>query len=186
VSQAVLIVDRALELAAERGWDKVKLRHVAEDLGISLVEAHKHYRDMDAVADAWFARPLLEMLRPPEPGFADLPARERLYLVLLRWFDANGPWRQVVGEMLRTKLHPPHPHHWVPMIFSLSRLVQWLREVALLEAGGRRRQVEEIGLTLLFLATLRVWLGDTSENQEATRRFLRRGLVRADWWVARC
>jgi hypothetical protein len=72
------------------------------------------------------------------------------------------------------------------MIFSLSRLIQWLREVALLEAGGRRRQVEEVGLTLLFLATLRVWLADSSEDQEDTRRFLRRRLERADRWMARC
>ena len=180
------IVDRAVELAQERGWGEVKLSHVAEDLGVPLVEAHEHHRDMDAVADAWFARALQEMLRPPEPGFADLPARERLYLVLLRWFDANGPRRRVVGEMIRTKLHPPHAHHWVPMIFSLSRLIQWLREVALLEAGGRRRQVEEVGLTLLFLATLRVWRSDSSEDQAVTRRFLRRRLERADRWIARC
>jgi AcrR family transcriptional regulator len=150
MSLAVHIVDRALELATERGWGNVKLSQVAEDLGVPLVEAHKHYRDMDAVADAWFTRALQEMLRPS------------------------------------AKLHPPHPHHWVPMIFSLSRLIQWLREVALLEAGGRRRQVEEVGLTLLFLATLRVWLADSSEDQEDTRRFLRRRLERADRWMARC
>jgi AcrR family transcriptional regulator len=180
------IVDRALELAEDRGWGEVTLRQVAADLGVPLAQIYQHYRDLDAVADAWFARALQEMLRPPEPGFPDLPARERLYLVLLRWFEANGPRRRVVGEMIRAKLHPPHPHHWVPMIFSLSRLIQWLREVALLEAGGRRRQVEEVGLTLLFLATLRVWLADSSENQEVTRRFLRRRLERADRWMARC
>ncbi len=180
------IVDRAVEMAQDCGWGDLKLRQVAEDLGVPLAEVYRHYRDLDAVADAWFARALQEMLRPPEPGLADLPARERLYLVLLRWFDANEPRRRVVGEMIRTKLHPPHPHHWVPMIFSLSRLIQWLREVALLEAGGRRRQAEEVGLTLLFLATLRVWLGDSSEDQDITRRFLRRRLERADRWMARC
>ena len=57
--------------------------------------------------------------------------------------------------MIRTKLYASHPHHWVPMVFSLSRLIHWMREAAILDAGGRRRQAEEIGLTLVFLRTLR-------------------------------
>jgi len=73
--------------------------------------------------------------------------------------------------MLRTKLYPSHPQHWVPMIFSLSRLIQWVREVALLHASGRRRQMEEIGHTWVFLRTLRVWLRDGTPGQEYTRRF---------------
>ena len=66
------------------------------------------------------------------------------HAVLMRWFDAQAAHSRVAGEMLRTKLYPSHPHHWVPMIFSLSRLIQWVREVALLHASGHRRQMEEI------------------------------------------
>ena len=87
--------------------------------------------------------------------------------------------------MLAAKLHPPHPHHWMPLIFDLSRTVQWLREAALLDATGRRRQIEEIGLTALFLATLRYWLRDESPSQEMTRAFLARRLARADGLMAR-
>jgi hypothetical protein len=132
------------------------------------------------VADAWFARALARMLAPAEAGFADLPARERVYLVMMRWFDAHRDTRVIVGQMLGTKLYPSHPHHWVPMIFNLSRVIQWVREAAHLDASGRWRQVEEVGLTLLFLATLGVWLCDPSADQETTRRFLRRRLAMAD------
>lgn len=179
-----LIVERAVALAGEVGWDRVRLRQVAEDLNISLAELHGHYRDLDAVADAWFTAALDRMLAPAERGFADLPARERVYLVMMRWFEAQHDERRVVGEMLRTKLYPSHPHHWVPMIFSLSRLIQWVREAARLDAPGLRRQTEEVGLTLLFLATLPVWLGDTSADLEPTRRFLRRRLDLADRLLA--
>jgi AcrR family transcriptional regulator len=174
------IVDHAVALAAEAGWDRLRLRRVADDLGISLAELRAHYRDLDAVADAWFARALARMLAPAEAGFADLPARERVYLVMMRWFDAHRDERVIVGQMLNTKLYPSHPHHWVPMIFSLSRLIQWVREAACLDASGRWRQMEEVGLTLLFLATLGVWLRDESADQETTRRFLRRRLATAD------
>ena len=178
------IVDAAIELAEESAWSDVRLRRVAARLGVPLNDLRAHCRDLDGVADAWFARALDQVLRPAEAGFADLPARERLYLVMLRWFEANAAHRRVVGEMLRAKLTPAHPHHWVPLVFSLSRLIQWVREAGLLDAGGRRRQVEEVGLTLLFLATLGVWLNDDTPAQERTRRFLRRRLERADRLLA--
>ncbi len=66
------------------------------------------------------------------------------------------------------------------MIFNLSRTIQWLRDAAALDADGRRRQIEEVGLTALFLATLTVWLNDETQDQERTRAFLRRRLARAD------
>lgn len=178
------IVDRAVELATEVGWDRVRLRRVAEDLGLTLADLRARFRDLDAVADAWFARPLAAMLAPPDAGFADLPARERVYLVMMRWFEAQRAQRAVVGQMLNAKLYPSHPHHWVPMIFNLSRLIQWVREAAVLDAPGRRRQVEEVGLTLLFLVTLGVWLKDETEDLATTRRFLRRRLAEADRLLA--
>ncbi len=178
------ILDRTVGLAAEVGWEGVRLRRVAEDLGITLPELLAHYRDLDAVADAWFVRALDAMLAPTDLGFADLPARERVYLVMVRWFEAQRAERAVVGQMLSAKLYPSHPHHWVPMIFHLSRLIQWVRDAACLDAPGRRRQVEEVGLTLLFLVTLRVWLGDETEDLATTRRFLRRRLKEADTLLA--
>lgn len=177
---AARIVDTAIAMAEEEGWDNVRLRRVADALGITLAELGHHFRDLDAVADAWFGRARAAMLAPLEPEFAGLAARERLKILIWRWFDALAPHREVTVQMLRTKMWPYHPHHYVPMIFNLSRTIQWLRDAASLDAGGRRRQIEEIGLTGLFLATLAVWSRDDTLGQERTRRFLDRRLARAD------
>jgi AcrR family transcriptional regulator len=177
---AARIVDTAIAMAEEEGWDNVRLRRVADALGITLAELGRHFRDLDAVADAWFARARAAMLAPLEPEFAGLAARERLKILIWRWFDALAPHREVTVQMLRTKMWPYHPHHYVPMIFNLSRTIQWLRDAGGLDAGGRRRQIEEIGLTGLFLATLAVWARDDTLGQERTRRFLDRRLARAD------
>jgi hypothetical protein len=120
------------------------------------------------------------MLAPVPDGFAEQPISDRLHLLLMRWFDALAPHRTVTDQMLGAKLYLSHPHHWVPMIFNLSRTIQWLRDAALLDAEGRQRQVEEIGLTTIFLATLTVWRRDETPNQERTRRFLERRLAGAD------
>ncbi len=46
--------------------------------------------------------------------------------------------------------------------------------------GTRRAQIEEIGLTGLFVATLWVWGRDDTLAQQRTRRFLRNRLDHAD------
>ena len=182
---AETIVDAALELAEEVSWDGVRLHRVAERLGVSLADIAGHYRDLDAIADAWFARARDAMAAAPSPGFAELAARERLHSVIMRWFDALAPHRRVTGQMIATKLYPSHPHHWVPLIFNLSRTIQWFRDAALLDATGRQRQIEEIGLSILFLATFAMWLRDPSSDQEKTREILRRRLAAADGLMAR-
>ena len=178
------IVDAAIAVAEEVGWEDVRLRVVAERLGMSLAEVSEHFRDLDAVADAWFARARQEMLRPVSPEFAGLPARQRLETLLLRWFDATSAHRRVSVQMLAGKLWPFHPHHWAPLIFNLSRTILWLRDAAALDAGSPRRELEEVGLTWLFLLTLLVWADDESEGQARTRRFLRRRLADADVLMA--
>src|SRR5512132_297150 len=174
------IVDAAITLAEEVGWENVRLRIVAERLGLSLAQVSGHFRDLDAGADAWFARARREMLGPVPPEFAGLPARQRLETLLLRWFETTSAHRRVSVQMLAGKLWPFHPHHWVPLIFDLSRTILWLRDAAGLDAGSPRRELEEVGLTWLFLLTLLVWSRDKSEGQARTRRFLRKRLADAD------
>ncbi len=175
-------LEAALEIAEERGWQRVRMRDVAELVGVPHARILDAYRDLDAVADAWFLRGWKGMLAPKAPGFNALPAQQRIETCMLGWFDALAPHREVTVQMLRGKAHLPHPHHWVPMIFNLSRTIQWLREAANLQApyGTRRAEMEEVGLTWLFVATLWVWSRDQSLGQQRTRRFLRRRLSEAD------
>ena len=173
------IVDSALEIAEENGrWSSVRLHQVAERLSISPAEVLDHYRDLDSVADAWFRRGLRAMVAEKPDEFGPRPAWHRLEICVLAFFDALATHRRVTAQMVRGRLHPTHPHHWLPMIFNLSRTIHWLREAARLPApyGTRRAEIEEIGLTVLFLATFRVWARDDSEGQERTRKFLRRSL----------
>ncbi len=184
-SLAAKILDTAIELAEESGWGRLRLRDVAARLNVSLADIQRHYRDKDAIADAWFARAWQAMLAPTPPDFADLPAETRLYRLIMGWFDALAPHREMTRQMISEKLTPAHPHHWVPMIFNLSRTIQWLRDAAILDAGGRRRQIEEAGLSGLFLATLWVWCNDRSPQQSRTREYLARRLATADRAVTR-
>ena len=173
------IVDAAVAIAEEKGrWSAVRLHDVANRLGIPATHVLDHYRDLDGVADAWFRRALKAMVAPKPPDFLKQPEWRRVELCLLAWFEAVSEHRRVTAQMLRGKLHPSHPHHWVPLVFNLSRTIHWLREAAQLPAeyGTHRAEREEIGLTALFVAAVLVWAGDDSRGQERTRQFLRREL----------
>ncbi len=175
------IVDAAIERAEVIGWENIALRDVAAAAEVPLAQLLTRFRDADGIADAWFARGRSAMVAPEADDESTLPVHLRLEASMLRWFDALAPHRRVTVQMLRTKLWPFHPHHWVPMIFSLSRHVQLWRDVAGLGAAGPLRAVEEVALTWLFLATLAVWATDGTPNQERTRNFLRARLADADW-----
>ena len=179
------IVDAALELAEERGWANVRLYQVAERMGVPLAAIGAEFRDQDALADAWFARALTAVQRIPPEALAGRPASERLHLVIMRWFEALAPHREVTCEMLRAKLYASHPQHWVPLIFDLSRLVHWFLDAARIASTGRARQLAEIGLTAIVLGSLRVWLSDDSAESERTHSYLHRRLAQADFWLTR-
>jgi AcrR family transcriptional regulator len=179
------IVDAALDLAEAHGWANVRLYQVAEHAGLPLTEVGALFRDQDAVANAWFARALAALEQLPADAVVDRPAPERLHAAIMRWFDALAPHRTVTMQMLEAKLYLSHPHHWMPMIFELSRLVHWFLDAARIASTGRARQLAEVGLTAIFLASLRVWRRDDSASQERTRRYLLRRLTAADRWIRR-
>lgn len=179
------IVDAALELAEERGWANVRLYQVAERTGVPLAAIGAEFRDLDAVANAWLGRALRAVESIPPDALAGRPAAERLHLAMMHWFEALAPHREVTGEMLRAKLYPSHPQHWVPLIFDLSRLVHWFLDAARIASTGRARQLAEIGLTAIVLGSLRVWLRDDTANGERTRSYLNRRLAQADLWLTR-
>lgn len=172
-------MEAALAIAAERGWEQVRLHAIAERAGLPLTEIGQRFRDVDAVANAWFARARLAMLAEPPGGGERPPADERIAAAFGRWLDHLAPHRRVAGEIIAQKLYPSHPHHWVPLVFDLSRLVHDLLDVARVEGAGRLRQAQEIGLTLIVLATLRDWLRDESPGQERSKVRLARRLARA-------
>ena len=186
LAQAIMAL--ALEQAERVGWDGVRLFDVAAALDISLADIYRHYRDADAIAEAWLAKADRAMLAAAEPGFTELPPPQRIERAILRWLDALAPHRTVTRQILVGKLYPGHPHFVAALVVRLSRTVQWVREAALLRAGPPRRQIEEIALTWLFVATVAVWAVDGSQGQQTTRRFLAnrlRDIGRLQGWCPR-
>lgn len=182
------IIDTALMLGVERGWDGFHLHDLAARLDIGLADIARHFAGKDAIAEAWFERADAALLAAPQaPGWSFLSPRQRLQRAIFAWLQALAPHRQLAAGMLRYKLQPEHVHLQVQGALRVSRTVQWIREVALLPATGWRRECEEAALTAIYLATFACWLRDDSPDSSRTHDLLDRLLARAEWlagWLA--
>jgi len=180
------ILDTALELGDQRGWDALHLHDVAAAMDITLADIRRCYPDKDSLAEAWFDRAESAMIAMADtPHWLELSPRDRLLRATWAWFDALAPHKAVTAAMLRYKLQPDHVHLQVQGLLRVSRTVQWIRETAVLPEAGWRRELQEIALTGIYLATVARWVNDSSPNSTETHRFLRRLLANGEWAARR-
>ena len=174
------IIDAAVKIADRDGWSRVRMMHVASFLNIPIAEILIKFRDMDAIADAWFERTVLLIGSTPPEGFEAKSPSARLFDIMNSWFTAMECHRNVSIEMLSEKLYLSHPHHWGPLVFSLSRLVHTFLDLALINSYGQRRRAEELAITIIILSAIRVWSRDQSDHRSNTRKYLRKKLTQCD------
>ncbi len=173
------ILDMALELAEDSGWESLNLHNVATRLDISLQQINIFYPQKDDLVEAWFDRADKTVLgEKMSDDFVALKTHERLTKSIMTWFLSMKKHRRVTRQMLYYKFEPGHIHLQVLGIMRISRTVQWFREAALLKTEGVRRVIEEIQLTRIFLFAFARWLFDDSRNSMATERYLAAALQR--------
>lgn len=174
------IVDKALQLGEQGGWDRLHLHEIAAALQLPLAELYAQFPHQDAIAEAWFDRADAALLAcAARPGWALERPRQRLLQAMLAWFDVLAPHRRLTAEMLGYKLQPEHLHLQVQGLLRISRSVQCWREVALLASSGWRREAEEAALTAIYLSSFARWLQDPARGEA----WLDRQLRAAEWLI---
>lgn len=173
------ILDTALVMADQHGWEALRLYQVADQLEIPLTQIQAHFDQKDALIDAWFDRADQAMLtQAASSELRNLPEQERLESLLMHWLQALAPHQEVSRQMIEGKLEPGHLHIQIAALLRVSRTVQWWREGALRDGFFIHRAIEETLLTSLFIASFSHWLFDHSKDFEATRRGIQRRLKR--------
>ena len=154
------MVDAALTLAAERPWHEISLREIAEASGLPLAEAYRGGASKQAILEAFLRRTDAAVLAEGAVGPEEGSARDRVFDVLMRRFDALQPHRKALASILLAQTRDPATA--LVNLAALQRSMAWMLEAAGLEAEGLRGLARTRGLTLLYLATLRTWLRDDS------------------------
>lgn len=171
------LVDAALGLAAARPWAQISLNEIAKAAGLSLAELHEAAPTKSHVVRAFLKRIDAAVLAGPAPEFSE-PVRDRLFDVLMRRFDALKPHKDAVASIVEGFSRDPVAAlcGWPGLLRSMS----WMLEAAGLDASGLRGALRAKGLALVWLAALRTFLTDSSEDLSATMAALDKALKRAE------
>lgn len=173
------LIDAGLRLAAERPWDEVTLGAIAEEAKLPLAVLYAEFGSRGALLAA-FSRRIDAAVLSEEDGeaLADSPPRDRLFEVLMRRFEALQPYRAGVASILSDRLR--RPGAGLAALPQLGRSMAWMLVAAGVPTDGWRGLLRIKGLSALWLATLRVWLRDDSEDMAKTMAALDRNLQRTE------
>jgi len=171
-----LIAETALRLAGERGWRDLSLADIGEASGLGLAAVTAETPNKAAVL-ARFTRMIDEAVLA-EPADAGEPARDRLFDVLMRRFDALAPYKAGMRAIDRDLRRDPLAA--LCLLPLLHRSMASMLEAARLAADGTRGAVRVHGLSAIWVRVLDTWLGDDTEDQARTMKALDRELKRAD------
>ena len=168
------MVDAALALAAERGWAEVTLGEVAAQAGASLAEAYRVVPTRAAILDAFMRRIDAEVLAGDAVEEDSVRARDRLFDVLMRRFDALQRHRSAVTAILRDERRDP-----VSALASLPqflRSMRWMGIAAGLPMDGLGGLIRSQAIAAAWASTLPSWVDDTSPDLAPTMAVLDRRL----------
>ncbi len=178
------IVAAALDLAATQGWRDTTLADIAAAAGLTLADVHGVFRSKEAIVAAFQRGIDAQVLAGDDAALADEPARDRLFDVIMRRFDALAPHKEAVRAILRASLCDPLAALCGACAFERSMV--WMLEAARIDPAGLSGALRVKGLAGVYLATLRVWLGDDSEDMARTMAALDRRLRQAESLMMLC
>ena len=182
------ILARALELAALQGWRHTTLGDVAVAADLPLGEILAGYPSKTSIVSAFVrATDATVLASGDNDGDSDLgeqPPRDRLFDVMMRRFDALGPHKDAVRTMVGASLGDPVAA--LCGAFRLRRSMALMLEAAHISAAGMAGIVRIKGLAAIYLAVLRVWLNDDSDDGAATMAALDKRLGQAESLLALC
>ena len=170
------IFDAAMRLAAEQGWNRLTLASIAEAANLPLVDLYKRFTTRQAILEGM--RKAVDHAMLEGGAVPDGPARDRLFEVLMRRFDALAPWRAGVAAVVEAQSRDPLAA--ICSGFGAVASMAAALEAAGLDSSGLRGLVRAKALLTVFLPALRVWLTDETEDRSATMASLDKGLRRID------
>ena len=178
------ILDAALDLAATKSWRHTSLADIAGAAGVSLAEIRAHYSSKPAIVAAITRRIDAAVLAGDQPELAGEPARDRLFDVMMRRFDAMAPNREAIRSILGAA--PADPVAALSGACTLACSMAWMLEAARIGSSGFSGLLRIKGLALIYLPVLRVWLEDESDDMARTMAALDRRLGQADRLMTLC
>jgi len=175
-------VDAFVALVADKGYGAVSLAEVARECGLGLAELYRRHRDKPHLVAAFMARIDGDVLDgTPRQSDPEETARDRLFDVMMRRYDALKPYRAALGAIRRAGTRDPLLA--LALGPALRRSMGAMLEAAALTSDGLAGAVRQNGLLALHAAFLPVFGRDETADLSKTMAALDGRLKTAERWV---
>ena len=175
------VLDAFIGLISERGFVEVTLRDVAATADLGLADLYRLYPDKVALAGAFMARIDAAVLAgTPRQADPEETARDRLFDVMMRRYDALKPYRAASSAIRRAGTRDPLLA--LALGPALRRSMAAMLEAAALPSDGLRGAVRQNGLLAIHYAVARVFDRDDSVDLSKTMAALDSRLKMAERW----
>lgn len=176
------LIEAAMELAAERPWHEVGYREIVSAAGLRLDQAYELAPGKTAILDA-LARHCDRAVLSEPAAVEDGSVRDRLFDVLMRRFDALRPWRAGLASVVQSAARDPAA--LLCGAQSVGRSMRGMLLAAGLEPRGLAGIAQVKALSAVWIATLRDFLRDESEDLSPTMAALDGRLRRLESLIGR-
>ena len=176
------ILETALTLFRERGFDQTAMRDIATAAGVAVGAAYYYFESKEALVMAFYEEANVTMHEQIEAALAKkTDLKSRLRAVIDVKFAYFAPNRKFLGALLRHAADPEHP------LSPFSKETREIRERDMLhfsEAldGSSLKLPDDIRphlprlLWLSQMGLILFWIYDRSENQARTERLVEKSL----------
>jgi AcrR family transcriptional regulator len=105
-----LILETALEMFRERGYEETTMRAIAKKAGVSLGNAYYYFHSKEYLIQAFYHRTHEEHLAVSIPALEnEHTLKARLLTVMRLKIDTLKPYHQFAGVLFKTAAHPESP-----------------------------------------------------------------------------
>ncbi|MFJ9621438.1 TetR family transcriptional regulator [Streptomyces sp. NPDC101181] len=175
-----LILETALGLFAERGYDRTTMRAIAQEAGVSVGNAYYYFSSKEHLVQNFYDRIAAEhaaRVGPVLDGDRDLAARLRG--LLLGWLDVAEPYHRFAAQFFKNAADPDSPLSPFSEDSAAAReAVISLHERCL--TGADVKSDPELApllpqlMWLMHMGLVLFWVYDRSPGAERSRRLVER------------
>ena len=175
---AARILDSALELFRQEGFDTATMRDIAQKAGVATGAAYYYYPSKDAIVLDFYQRSCEDMQPKLEAALVNVKRlEERLRAVIQVKLDHFAPNRGILRTLLRNGADPRHPlSPFSRQTFEIRNVdISWFRRI-LVDCGmtiPRDLAPQLPGVLWFFqMGVIFFWVIDESPDQARTARLL--------------
>jgi AcrR family transcriptional regulator len=180
-ASAETVLDAFIGLISEKDFVEVTLRDVASAADLGLADLYRLYPDKVALAAAFMARVDSAVLAgTPRQADSEETARDRLFDVMMRRYDALKPYRAALGAIRRAGTRDPLLA--LALGPALRRSMAAMLEAAALPSDGLSGAMRQNGLLAIHYAVARVFDRDDTVDLSKTMAALDSRLKMAERW----